>query len=143
MHQPLLADRRFYAKKSSMERHVNKVEVRVKPEYLPERSDPGRSVYLFTYNVTITNRGTLPCQLISRHWIITDALGEEQEVRGPGVVGEQPKLAVGESFTYSSFCPLTTASGSMRGSYQMQNAQGDAFDAEIPAFALMSTEFLN
>ena len=125
------------------ERHINKIEVRAQPRYLPERSDPGKSVYLFTYAITITNRGTLPCQLISRHWIITDSLGEEQEVRGPGVVGEQPKLAVGESFTYSSFCPLSTPSGSMRGSYQMQNAQGEAFDAAIPAFALTRQEYLN
>jgi ApaG protein len=123
--------------------HLNKVRVRAKPRYLPERSEPGKKVFFFTYEITITNLGTLPCQLISRHWIITDAFGEEQEVRGPGVVGEQPKLAVGESFTYSSFCPLSTQSGSMRGSYQMQNAQGEAFDAEIPAFALIKGTLLN
>ncbi len=122
---------------------MNNVEVRVKSSYIPERSEPGKSLFFFAYTVTITNRGTLPCQLLSRHWIISDALGNEQEVRGPGVVGEQPRIGVGESFTYTSFCPISTTVGSMRGSYQMQNAQGEPFDAEIPAFALSSDELPN
>ena len=122
---------------------MNNVEVRVKSSYIPERSEPGKSLCFFAYTVTITNRGTLPCQLLSRHWIISDALGNEQEVRGPGVVGEQPRIGVGESFTYTSFCPISTTVGSMRGSYQMQTAQGEPFDAEIPAFALSSDELPN
>lgn len=125
------------------QRHVNQVEVHVSSSYMPERSDPDSQLFFFTYTVTITNLGSLPCQLLSRHWIITDALGNEQEVRGPGVVGEQPRIDVGQSFAYSSFCPLSTPVGSMRGSYQLKNAQGDAFDAEIPAFALKRESLVN
>ncbi len=126
-----------------MQGSTNKVEVSVSARYIPERSDASASLYFFTYTVTITNVGTLPCQLLSRRWIITDALGNEQEVRGPGVVGKQPRIPVGQSFEYTSFCPLSTPLGSMRGSYQMQNAQGDPFEAEIPAFALSQQEMVN
>jgi ApaG protein len=112
------------------------VAVRVTPTYLPEQSEPHESRYAWSYTVEIENRGDEPVQLISRHWVITDALNRVEEVRGPGVVGEQPSLKSGETFRYTSGCPLTTSSGAMRGAYQMLNAAGEVFDAEIPAFSL-------
>ncbi len=104
--------------------------------YLPDQSEPARSRYLWAYTVEIANQGAETVSLISRHWIIADASNRIQEVRGPGVVGEQPTLAPGESFQYTSACPLPTPSGAMRGAYQMVTAAGEAFEAEIPAFSL-------
>lgn len=112
------------------------IEVEVEPEYLPEESRPAASEFVFAYHVTITNRGDTEVQLMSRHWIITDGEGEVREVRGPGVVGEQPKLKPGESHQYSSFCPLPTPTGNMRGSFQMVNHLGASFDVRIPLFFL-------
>jgi len=112
------------------------VKVAVEPRYSPDHSDPRRSEWFFLYHVTISNQGEQPVQLISRHWVITDANGEVQEVRGPGVVGEQPRLAPGQSFEYTSGCPLSTPFGSMHGSYQMVLSDGEQFDAEIGAFSL-------
>ncbi len=91
---------------------------------------------MFEYNIRITNEGTETVQLLGRHWIITDASGRVEEVRGRGVVGEQPVLGPGESFEYSSWCPLKTATGVMRGTYQMVSESGDQFDVEIAPFAL-------
>jgi ApaG protein len=102
----------------------------------PENSQPDRAEWVFQYTVRITNQGTETVQLVSRHWIITDALENVREVRGPGVIGQQPVLAPGESFQYSSWCPLKTPTGSMRGAYQMVGADGETFDAEIAPFAL-------
>jgi ApaG protein len=112
------------------------VLVRVKPTYLPDQSDPEKGQFTWAYTVEIENRGAEPVQLISRHWVITDARNRVEEVEGPGVVGEQPSLAPGESFRYTSGCPLTTPSGAMRGAYQMVTGAGEMFDAEIPEFSL-------
>jgi ApaG protein len=112
------------------------VRVRVTPTYLAGQSEPGRGQYVWAYTVEIENRGAETVRLVSRHWVITDALNRVEEVRGPGVVGEQPTLAPGESFRYTSGCPLPTPSGAMRGAYQMATASGEGFDAEIPEFSL-------
>ncbi|WP_291992629.1 Co2+/Mg2+ efflux protein ApaG [Candidatus Accumulibacter sp. ACC003] len=106
------------------------------PQYIAEQSDPAKDSYVFAYTITIENVGTVPAQLISRHWIITDATGEVQEVRGLGVVGRQPLLEPGEKFEYSSGCQLDTPVGTMRGSYQMTAVDGRQFEAEIPEFSL-------
>ena len=121
----------------------NRVDVTVRVQYVPERSAPSERLWFYAYTVTITNRGKIGCQLLSRHWIITDATGHVEEVRGPGVVGEQPYLEPGEAFSYTSACPLRTPVGSMRGSYQMVDAGGARFDAPIPAFALAQQDQSN
>ncbi|UCG97220.1 MAG: Co2+/Mg2+ efflux protein ApaG [Burkholderiales bacterium] len=110
--------------------------VQVQPQYLEEQSDPGQGRYLFAYTVTIRNTGEVPAQLVSRHWIITDSDGQIEEVRGPGVVGEQPVLKPGQSFQYTSGCPLSTPVGSMHGSYQCIAEDGTAFETPIPEFVL-------
>jgi ApaG protein len=112
------------------------VRIEVASEYAPEHSAPGENLWFFVYSIRIANVGEEPVQLRSRHWIITDATGRIEEVEGPGVVGEQPRLEPGESFEYSSGCPLRTPFGSMRGSYQMVNDDGVAFNAEIGEFKL-------
>lgn len=112
------------------------VRVEVRSAYVPEQSDPENGEFFFAYTVRITNEGRETVQLLSRHWIITDADGRTQEVRGPGVVGEQPVLEPGESFEYTSACPLETACGSMHGSYRMSTRSGAFFDAEIAPFGL-------
>ena len=99
--------------------------------------------YVWSYTIRITNEGAAPAKLLSRHWIITDALGKLEEVRGPGVVGEQPHLGPGETFQYTSGCMLVTARGSMRGTYQMVRDDGSGFDAEIARFALELPVTLN
>jgi ApaG protein len=114
------------------------IHVAVKPAYLDDQSDPDDRRYVWSYTVTIENRGLEPVQLISRYWNITDGTGRIQEARGPGVVGAQPVIAPGETFQYTSGCPLPTASGLMSGRYQMKAASGETFDAEIPAFLLES-----
>lgn len=119
------------------------VQVHVESRYLPERSAPERGGWFFAYTVTITNVGDEAVQLVSRHWVITDAHGRVEEVRGPGVVGAQPRLRPGESFEYTSGCPLRTAFGTMRGSYQMTTDGGDKFDATIAPFTLSTPESLN
>ncbi len=110
--------------------------IQVQPRYLAEQSDPEDSRFLFAYTVTIRNTGDGTAQLVSRHWIITDAEGQIEEVRGPGVVGEQPVLRPGEAFEYTSGCPLGTPVGSMHGSYQCIAEDGTAFEAPIPEFVL-------
>jgi ApaG protein len=112
------------------------ISVSVSPRYLPEESSPEQGRYFFAYTVEIINTGLERVQLKSRYWKITDEHGDVQEVRGAGVVGEQPVLGPGESFSYTSGCPLTTPSGTMQGSYVMETASGETFDAEIPAFSL-------
>lgn len=112
------------------------VRVVVAPRFLPEQSDPQRGRYVWAYAVRIENTGEETVQLISRHWIITDAHNRVEEVRGPGVVGEQPVLKPGESFEYASGCPLGATSGVMRGTYQMVTEKGEAFEAVVPAFSL-------
>lgn len=121
---------------STSEAVTRGVRVHVKSQFSPERSSPAARQWFFLYTVTITNEGTETVQLLTRHWIITDGDGQVEEVRGPGVVGQQPVLRPGESFTYTSGCPLSTAIGTMEGTYQMVTPDGDAFDAEIAAFIL-------
>ena len=112
------------------------VKVNVETAYLPEQSDPAGDRYAFSYTITIRNTGSVGAKLISRHWIITDADGKTQEVRGMGVVGEQPYLQPGQSYRYTSGTLLTTPVGSMYGTYQMVGDDGESFDAEIPVFTL-------
>ena len=119
------------------------IQVEVEARYVPERSEPARGRWFFAYHVRITNRGAERVQLLTRHWIITDAMGQVEEVRGPGVVGEQPVLDPGESFEYTSFCPLPTPFGAMRGSYQMATPGGGTFDAEIAQFSLQEPFSVN
>ena len=112
------------------------IKVEPSPQFLAEQSDPENNRYLFAYTITIVNVGDVPAQLVSRHWIITDANNEVQEVRGLGVVGKQPLLKPGESFQYTSGSSLTTPVGTMKGSYQMVAEDGTHFAAEIPEFVL-------
>ncbi len=122
---------------SSSEAVTRQVRVHVECRFSPERSEPTRREYFFLYTVTITNEGSEAVQLLNRHWIITNAHGRVEEVRGPGVVGEQPRLGPGESFKYTSGCPLDTAFGSMRGTYELvAPARSERFDIEIAPFAL-------
>ena len=112
------------------------IEVTVEPNFLPGRSSAENRQYFWSYTIVITNSGHETVQLRTRHWIITDATGRRQEVRGEGVVGEQPVLAPSESFKYSSMCPLKTPTGMMRGTYQMIRSDGAQFDIEIAPFGL-------
>ena len=114
------------------------IEVRVTPRFLKERSSPEKDQYFWAYTIEIVNRGSEVVQLKTRHWRITDAMGRTQEVRGAGVVGEQPVLKPGQSFEYTSGVPLTTGSGFMTGTYGMMSARGERFDIEIPPFWLDS-----
>ena len=119
------------------------IRVEVRSEFLPERSSVREGSYLFQYHVRISNSGGETAQLISREWIITNADGEVERVKGPGVVGEQPVLPPGGSFEYTSYCPLKTSVGSMQGSYQMVTAGGERFDAVIAPFTLAVPNALN
>lgn len=112
------------------------IEVAVEPFFLPERSDPQEDRFVWAYRVTIANHSDTPIQLLARHWRITDGTGRVEEVRGPGVVGEQPHLDPGDSYQYTSGCPLRTSSGFMVGSYTMRNGEGEFFEVAIPAFSL-------
>jgi ApaG protein len=114
------------------------IRVTVEPRYMAEESQPEKSKFFFAYTVEITNLTTEKVQLRSRYWRIVDGAGRLQEVRGAGVVGEQPVLGPGETFTYTSGCPLTTPEGTMEGDYTMVAASGETFRAEIPAFSLDS-----
>ena len=112
------------------------IKVTVRPFYLAQHSSPDDGRYVWAYHVRIENGGAETVQLHNRHWRITDSLGRLQEVRGPGVVGEQPVLAAGESFEYTSSCPLSTPSGFMVGEYEMETAGGERFQVRVPAFSL-------
>lgn len=114
------------------------IQVTVLTEFVPERSDADEATYFWAYTVEISNQGGETVQLTARHWRITDGNGRLEEVRGPGVVGEQPVLKPGESFRYTSGCPLSTPSGIMTGTYKMVTDKGNAFDVEIPVFSLDS-----
>jgi len=122
---------------------TNGVVVEVKSSYIADQSHPASRRFVFAYTITITNRGREVVQLRSRHWVITDGAGEVEEVRGPGVVGEQPVLSPGESFRYSSGAILPTERGTMRGSYQMRRGDGAQFDARIAPFLLERPYSLN
>ncbi len=119
------------------------IDVQVATEYLPEQSDPEIGRHVFAYTITLTNAGNVPAQLISRHWIITDADERVQEVRGLGVVGQQPLLQPGQSFEYSSGTALATPVGTMKGSYQMTAEDGQQFEATIPEFVLSMPRILH
>ena len=110
--------------------------VEVQPDYLPEQSEPEQSLYAFSYTITIRNVGKLPAQLIARHWIISDASGHTEEVKGLGVVGHQPLLKPGEAFQYTSGCRLRTPSGTMHGSFFCVAEDGERFDVPVPLFVL-------
>lgn len=114
------------------------IRVTVESEYLPDRSSPLQARFAFAYTVRIANEGTETAQLVSRHWVITDASGQVEEVRGPGVVGHQPVLEPGQAFEYTSWCVIRTPRGTMHGSYQMERPDGSFFDAEIAPFALIA-----
>jgi ApaG protein len=116
----------------------HQIKVTVRPKYLEEQSEPDESRYFWSYTIEIANVGDRIVQLTHRHWQITDASGRREEVRGPGVVGEQPKLKPGDAFSYTSGCPLKTPSGIMVGTYRMVDESGAAFDVAIPAFSLDS-----
>lgn len=119
------------------------IRVEVKSIYIPERSSPEQEQYFFSYHVRISNVGSETAKLISREWIITDSDGHVERVQGPGVVGEQPVLEPGESFEYTSFCPLGTAVGTMHGTYRMVSAGGKKFDAVIAPFTLAAPNALH
>lgn len=119
------------------------IRVEVEGFYEPERSNPTNREYFFSYHVCISNNGAEGAQLLSRVWVITDGDGKEQIVQGPGVVGEQPMLEPGERFEYTSFCPLPTPVGAMRGTYRMRTRAGEQFDAEIASFSLTAPYALN
>jgi ApaG protein len=119
------------------------IRIQIRSEYVPERSSPRDSSYLFQYHVRISNVGHETAQLVSREWIITNAEGEVERVKGPGVVGEQPVLPPGASFEYTSYCPLKTSVGAMQGSYQMVTPGGERFDAHISPFTLAAPNTLN
>ena len=112
------------------------IRVEVLSQHSPENSRPSEGQWVFQYTVRITNQGSETVQLLSRHWIVTDGTGRTEEVKGPGVVGQQPALAPGQSFQYSSWCPIETPMGMMHGTYQMIGSGGQEFDIEIAPFAL-------
>ncbi|MCU7939884.1 MAG: Co2+/Mg2+ efflux protein ApaG [gamma proteobacterium symbiont of Bathyaustriella thionipta] len=130
---------------SSTENNADKynIVIDVSVQYIEAQSVPDDERYVFSYTINILNKGTESAQLISRHWIITDAEGESQEVKGPGVVGEHPYLKPGEDFTYTSGTIIKTPVGSMHGSYQMKAGDGQMFDVEIRPFTLAKPSFLH
>ncbi len=119
------------------------VKIHVKTRYIEDQSEPLEPRFVYGYTITLRNQGEEAARLISRHWIITDANGGVQEVQGMGVVGEQPRLDVGESYTYTSGVVLQTETGTMTGSYQMRTDSGDEFEAAIPEFALVPPHALH
>jgi ApaG protein len=119
------------------------ISVQVKTMFLPASSSPRENQFLFAYTIKISNIGAQTAQLLSRHWIITDADGKVKEVRGPGVVGDQPVLEPGTSYEYTSYCPLETNVGSMQGSYTMLRPDGELFEAQIAPFTLAVPNALN
>ena len=122
---------------------TNGIRVQVTTKYLPERSSPREHEYWFAYFIRISNVGSETAQLLSRHWVITNTDGEEEEVRGDGVVGEQPVLAPGALYNYNSFCRLKTSVGTMHGEYTMRTASGETFEARIAPFTLAVPNALN
>lgn len=119
------------------------IGINVAVRYIEEQSEPEHNRFVFAYTINIMNKGAIGAKLLSRHWLITDADGAVEEVRGPGVVGEHPHLQPGESFTYTSGAIIKTPVGSMQGSYQMQADDGMLFDAEIMPFSLSNPAFLH
>ena len=138
---PAIGSGRDFGYDGRMYRAITRqIEVTVEPNFLPERSSVEQSRYFWSYTIVIINTGAETVQLRTRHWVITDASGRQQEVRGEGVVGEQPVLAPGEHFEYTSGVPLSTPSGFMAGHYQMVSETGERFEIEVPAFSLDSPD---
>ena len=125
------------------ESELNRIQVDVETRYIEEQSNPEQNYYVFAYTITIQNKGRQAARLLTRHWVITDSNQKVQEVRGEGVVGEQPHLKPGEQFVYTSGTMLETAVGTMKGSYQMQADDGSEFDAEIDEFVLSTPRVLH
>lgn len=121
----------------------NQFQISAVSVYVPNESQPDKRLFFFAYKISIKNIGHQPAQLVSRKWTITDGLGHVEEVSGPGVVGLQPRILPQNSFEYESACPLTTSSGSMKGSYQFMTDEGDAFNIEIPEFHLIAPQALH
>ena len=117
---------------------MRKIEVSVETRFVASESDPAQNQYLFAYTITIANRGDEPAQLLNRYWLITNGDGDQQEVRGPGVVGNQPRLAPGEAFRYTSACPLDTEVGVMQGHYEFRADDGELFEVPIAPFSLQT-----
>jgi ApaG protein len=137
--EPAIGSGKAFGYDGAMYRAVTRqIEVTVEPSFMPERSSAENSRYFWSYTVVITNTSDETVQLRTRHWTIIDASGRQQEVKGEGVVGEQPVLAPGERFEYTSGVPLTTASGFMTGRYQMVSESGERFEIEVPTFSLDS-----
>lgn len=128
---------------SSSEAITSGVRVAVRARFIPERSNPGEGEWFFAYTIRITNESERTVQLLSRHWVINDADGKVEEVRGPGVVGQQPILSPGQTFEYTSACPLATSFGVMQGTYQMVTPSGDHFDIAIAPFSLHEPYAIN
>ena len=122
---------------------MNKIDIKVRPTYIADQSDPVNNHYVFSYTVTIRNNGSDAAKLLTRHWVITDGDGLIQEVKGEGVIGEQPHLKPGEGFQYTSGTFMNTPFGTMHGSYQMVSDSGEKFDAEIPTFQLSAPNTLH
>jgi ApaG protein len=122
---------------------TNGIEIQVKSTYVAERSDPSSEQFFFAYLIRIQNKSQRPVQLLSRRWEITDGLGRTEEITGPGVIGQQPKISPGEVFEYESFCPLSTPTGTMQGSYEMIQEDGAKFQAAIPHFYLCEPSFFH
>ncbi len=122
---------------------MNNIQIDVQTQYIEEQSNPDQDYYVFAYTITIINKGDQAARLLNRHWIITDSNHKVQEVRGEGVVGEQPHLKPGEQFVYTSGTMLETSVGTMRGSYEMQSDDGDRFDASIDEFVLSTPRVLH
>jgi ApaG protein len=122
---------------------TNGIRVHVRSSYIPEQSTPREHRYVFAYSIRIANEGSAPAQLISRHWVITHGTGHVEEVRGPGVVGAQPRLEPGQAFEYTSGCVLSTPHGTMHGSYEMKRDDGTTFNATIAPFSLSMPYALN
>tara|TARA_B100000519_G_C14035397_1_gene340113 strand:- start:201 stop:677 length:477 start_codon:yes stop_codon:yes gene_type:complete len=122
---------------------LNNIKITIDPKYVPERSSPTQSYFLFSYRVMIENRSSAVVRLISRYWHITDGVGNSEDIYGPGVVGKKPTLEPGTSFEYTSFCPLKTPMGHMEGSYRMVDEEGKESDVTIPKFRLLASQVLN
>ena len=121
----------------------NSIKIQAHPEFLPERSQPDKSYYFFSYNIKIINNSEIGVKLLSRYWHIKDGKGQTEDVHGPGVVGKTPSIKPKGVFEYTSFCPLQTPIGFMEGSYRMISENGKQFDAIIPQFKLIAPQFLN
>lgn len=134
------ASNAFESSKEYYTATTNDIQVEVVPTYVPERSDPGNNQYFYSYKIRITNHAEFSCRVIHRHWKIKDGNGKVYEVQGSGVIGEQPMLAPGESYEYTSFCPLHSPYGNMRGKYQMIDQFGNRFWVDVPVFFFRKPE---